>query len=392
MKTLLFTNLYPSAAEPTRGVFNQNRFGALARHCEARAVVPVPWWTRARRPASLLGVPMENMTGIPATFPTYWSVPGVPRLHGRGMALSLAGYIRRLRRDFPFDVLLAAWAYPDGAAAAQFARQADCPLVIMVLGSDINELAERPDLRPQLLAGLQRAQRIVAVSDALRDRLCGLGVPANRVLVQRNGVDGERFRLQDRQAARARLGLDTATRYLGYIGNFSPEKGCMTLLEAAARLRGIADRSVVLALVGSGAQEETLRARVGTLGIAEQVRFFGRRPHTEIPDWISALDVLCLPSFREGCPNVVLEALASGRPVVASRVGGVPELLNDRNGCMAPAGDSEALADALESALERQWEPESLRATVEYLSWDQYGLTLRAALDAAVEAFRPAAR
>ena len=107
MKVLLFTNLYPSAQAPTRGMYHVSVFGAVARHCEVRLISPLPWWTRVRRPLEWLSVPRESATGIDASFPTYWSVPGRHALHAEGMYRSLRGYMERVRREFPFDVILA---------------------------------------------------------------------------------------------------------------------------------------------------------------------------------------------------------------------------------------------------------------------------------------------
>jgi glycosyltransferase involved in cell wall biosynthesis len=392
LNVLLFTNLFPSAGEPTRGIFNANRFGALARHCEARVVAPVPWWTRTRDWRGMLRTPSDSSFGIEAAFPTYWSVPGMAAAHGRCMAASVGGYVRRLRRSFPFDVILAAWAYPDGVAASHLAEEFGCPLVTMVLGSDINEFAAHPALRAQICRGLSRSQRVVAVSGALADRVHELDIPRNRIVVQHNGVDGERFRPGDRDAARSRLGLQRGRRIICYAGNFKPEKGVTVLIDAVGELCRAGDAETDLVLVGSGPLQDDLQRRARELGIEQRVQFCGRKRHEELPEWITASDVFCLPSFREGCPNVVLEALASGRPVVASSVGGVPELLTPGCGALVPAGEAPALARALGDTLGRSWSPERLRASVGCLSWDQYGCTLRDALRGAVDEWRGAGR
>lgn len=377
MKALLLTNLFPSQAEPTRGVFNLNRFRALSHHCETRVIVPVRWWTRLRHPKALLHIPEEEHGGMRAYYPAHLAVPSVPRSHVPGMHAACRTLAERLRPEFPFDVILAAMGYPEGVVAARLADDFGCPLVTMVLGSDVNELAERPALREEIRIGLRRASRVVAVSHALRDRLVALGIDAERIRVQHNGVDGERFQPRPLADCRARLELPTEGRLICYVGNLSAEKGVEVLVEALGQLHAAGRLDFDLALVGGGPLEAKLRARAEALGIAPRVRFVGRRPHAEIPDWIGAGDALCLPSFREGCPNVVLEALAAGRPVAASEVGGVPELLSANNGIMAPAGDANALATALRGVLDRKWNPETLRATVQFLSWEQYGITLR---------------
>jgi len=383
MRVLILSNLYPSTRFPTRGMFNLNGFLPLAEHCEVRLAAPVPWWSRLRRLGELLRTPRETHTGIDTCFPSYWSIPRVaPGFHARAMYLSLRPYVRRLRREFPFDIILAAWLYPDAVAAAHLAQEFDCPLVSMALGSDINELATHPAARRQIQWALQRSQRVITVSSALRERVLELGIAPERVLVQHNGVDGKRFTLRDRTELRRRLDLPLERPLVGYVGNFQPEKGVDVLVEAFGRLQNGVGGSAELALVGDGPLLEPLRTRARELGIAERVRFAGRRLHGEVPDWISACDVFCLPSRREGCPNVVLEALASGRPVVATAVGGVPELLNPENGILVPSEDPGALARGLEAALGREWEPEALRASVGCLSWEAFGQTLRDTLAA----------
>jgi glycosyltransferase involved in cell wall biosynthesis len=215
-----------------------------------------------------------------------------------------------------------------------------------------------------------------------------LGIPRERIRVQHNGVDGERFRIRDRSAARQRLGVAEDRQLVTFVGNLVPEKGVDVLIDAMGALEGAGTENLELALVGAGGMAEALRQRAGALGIGPRVRFCGRRPHEEIADWITAADLFCLPSLREGCPNVVLEALASGRPVVASRVGGVPELIREETGVLVPARDAPALAEGIRTALSRTWDPGVLRGSVPYLSWDQFGRTLYQTLEEAIQEHR----
>jgi glycosyltransferase involved in cell wall biosynthesis len=387
-RVLILSNLYPSPHVPTRGTFNLQGFRALSGYCSTRIVVPVLWWERTRRPLEWLVTPRSNDTGIEAVYPSCWHVPQFHPLHPWTMHASVSRYVRRIHRQFPFDAILASWACPDGVAAARLAQEFDCPVVTMVLGTDVNALAAHPALRRHLEWGLRRAAKVITVSGALQERVTELGVAPERVLVQHNGVDGERFRIRDQRAARERLGLATDRRLVSFVGNLVHEKGVDVLADAMGELRGPGDEQIDLALVGAGGLEDALRQRLEALGVGARVRFCGRRPHAEIADWITAADLFCLPSRREGCPNVVLEALASGRPVVASRVGGVPELIREENGVLVPAENPEALADGIRQALARRWQPEALRATVPCLSWDQFGRTLHQTLEAAIREHR----
>lgn len=368
-KVLVLTSHHPSRRRPLQALYGFYTYQALARYCELRFLAPAPWWSRLRAPRELLRAPRERWGAVDVEYPSYWSVPAVPSLHALGMGASLAWRVAALQRSFPFDVILSAWAYPDATAAALVAAVAGVPLVTTVLGSDVNELPRLPLLRPQIRLGLRRAQRVVAVSEALAAEVARLGVPRERIVVQHNGVDGDVFVPGNQGAARRTLGLPLDRRIVGYVGRLSHEKGADVLIEAMRLLAGRAPTAEA-AIVGAGPLEPALRARAAALGIGDRVRLVGHRGHDELPRWLRAFDVLCLPSRREGCPNVVLEALASGRPVVASEVGGVPELLTPHNGVLTAPDAPDELARGLESALVRSWDPQALRDSVPCLSWD----------------------
>ena len=369
MNALLFTNLFPSTAEPTRGLFNLRGFAALASLCNVRVVAPVAAWRRLARPRELVNVLLERHNGVAATYPTYWTIPRIGlAMHAGAMYRSVRGHAKKLHAERPFDVVLGAFAYPDAVAASRLARELNLPFVAFVLGSDINELAQRPALKPQILDALLHAETVVAVSHGLAARVVELGVPPKRVVVQHNGVDGECFRLQDQASVRAALGLPAGHRWLCYVGNLVHEKGPDVLLEAFERLSST-EPDLSLAIIGDGVLKPQLACRVDEHGLAGRVTFLGRLPPERVALWLSASDTLCLPSRREGCPNVVLEALASGRPVVASAVGGVPELVNQNNGIMVPSEDAGALASGIRAVLNQSWSPALLRSSVPSLSW-----------------------
>ena len=384
MKALLLTQIYPSLREPTRGPYNHNVFRAVSARCDVRVLSPQPFWTRLRRPQEILHVPHETQTGLDTLLPTYWSVPKASHLHGKALYASLRPLVARIHQEFPFDVILAAWAYPDAFAAARLARDFNCALVIKTLGSDINEIPRNPKLRPLVQEALHAAGRVVTVSSALRDRVVELGISPDRVMVQHNGVNGDTFFIRDRAPVRAELGLSADRFAFCYVGRLSHEKGVDVLLQAFHHLnQSGAGKNADLHLVGGGDQEENLRAQAEKLNLSN-VYFHGMQPHKTIPLWLSACDAFCLPSRREGCPNVVLEALASGRPVVASHVGGVPELVSADNGILVPSENPESLAAGMQEAMNRSWNPDALRSSVEFLSWDAVGAMYHQALQAAV--------
>jgi glycosyltransferase involved in cell wall biosynthesis len=125
-----------------------------------------------------------------------------------------------------------------------------------------------------------------------------------------------------------------------------------------------------LVLIGEGGERARLERLVRETDLSASVQFLGALPQAAVAEWLAASDLLCLPSHAEGSPNVIVEALASGVPVVASRVGGIPDLVQDGvTGLLTAPGDAPALARALAAALERRWDPLALVRSVSGLTW-----------------------
>jgi glycosyltransferase involved in cell wall biosynthesis len=279
------------------------------------------------------------------------------------------------------DVVLGSWAYPDGFAAILLARALGVPVVVKLHGSDVNVIAQLPGPRRLMQWLLPRANRVVAVSRALADEIAGLGVPRERIALVMNGVDGELFRPRDRAAARAELGLDAAGPLLVYAGNLKASKGVLDLVaafeQAAAR-----HPTLRLAVVGGGDERAALDAAAARLG--GRLIVAGGRPLAEMPVWMAASDALVLPSWNEGTPNVVLEALACGRRVVATTVGGIPDLVTGPElGELVPPRDPAALAAALVRAADAPYEPARVARLGARGGWDASAAALHEVLVAA---------
>jgi glycosyltransferase involved in cell wall biosynthesis len=264
------------------------------------------------------------------------------------------------------DVVLGAWAYPDGFAAVAIAQMLGVPSVIKLHGSDMNVVARMPGPRRRLAWALPRANRLVAVSRPLADRAIELGALPERVDVVHNGIDRELFRPADRAEARRRLGLDHARKLVLYVGHLSEAKGAFDLLRAF-KLREGELGGAGLVLVGDGAGAAACRALAQELGVT--ATFVGEQPHERIPLWFAAADVLALPSWNEGMPNVVIEALACGRPVVASAVGGIPDIVKGASGALVPPRDPQSLGDALVRTLAKPHDPLAISAALERPDW-----------------------
>ena len=210
---------------------------------------------------------------------------------------------------------------------------------------------------------------MLTVSEHLRDQAIRLGASAERSRAVRNGCDTSIFRLADRAAARAKLGLDAESEVIVFVGWIAPTKGLRELIDAVKRLR-ISHPRLQLFCIGEGALQRELETRAKNAGLHGSVRFLGWRESLEVASWLAAANVFCLPSYAEGCPNAVIEALACGRPVVATNVGGIPELVDSESGILVAPQDSEALADALHQALSRRWDEPGISQRSQR-GWDQ---------------------
>ncbi|HVM62385.1 MAG TPA: glycosyltransferase [Verrucomicrobiae bacterium] len=391
MKLLFISNLFPNRVEPTRGIHNAQQVLALSKHCGIKVIAPM------HQPVS-----DEAWRGIPVTHPRFAHVPLLSRpLNGRLFARAIEPLIRGQR----FDLALVNWAYPDAYGVMLVAEKLKFPFATTVQGSDVNVFFDNPSRKRQVLRALRASRAVFCRSEALRETLASEGISAQTVY---NGVDREKFRPLDRTEACRQLGLDPKRRRILYVGNLLPVKGPSVLANAFQHLLCHAH-----SVEPPGANPEVARAcddilcfgKSGTFGDLDVIflgtgtetplirRAFcsfvgtsttldarddcptvflpGARPHEEIPLWMNASDVLCLPSLSEGLPNVALEAMACGLPVVASRVGGVPEVVRDSvNGHLVPPSNLAALADALRRALATTWDREAIRASVSQFDWD----------------------
>lgn len=365
MKILALTNLFPSAWDPLRASFNRQQFDRLGELHELDVMVAVDFHSRWRGPA---GEPPRLQHARASDF-TFWYPPRIGRsLHGLSWYASLlAQHGARLGRQ-GYDLLLASWGYPDAVGTRWLARRLGLPYVVKVHGSDLNTQATSGLRRRQLASALRDARAVVAVSAALGDKAVELGVPGERVHVIYNGVDAELFRPGDRASARRMLGLPESGPLILYAGNLKPGKGCVDLLEAFASATGM-PADVRLAFVGEGPARPTLARRLVEAGLEGRVLLAGARPHAELSRWMQAADLLCLPSHAEGVPNVVLEAMSCGLPVVATRVGGIPEVLPAQAGAMVPPRDVPALARALVECLARDWSTPAITAHAAGFTW-----------------------
>ena len=380
MKILIITNLFPNSQESTRGIFNFQQFKALReQEVVIKVVAPIPWHHFSKMPFR------ETIDGFDVYHPRYFIIPKITRaLYGLFFFISIFKTVKRLCDEFKPDAILATWAYPDAIGSFLCVKILKKPFFVKVHGSDINLYVKHPLRRAQITYALSRSSKVIAVSSALKQRLVEICVPAEKIAVIPNGVDMDLFKPLDQIECRKKLGLPLDKKIILYVGNFAQVKGVDILVDAFGELTRLRN-DILLVLVGAGSLDKMLCEKVKTLGIEQNIIFAGRTPHDSIRYYMNACDVFCLPSRDEGCPNVVLEAMACGKPVVGSDVGGIPELITSTElGILTKPSDSESLSCALKEAINKQWDSVTIRNSIAKFNWEESALMLKKALEEAL--------
>ena len=317
---LLISGLYPSAADHVFGAFVAKQHEALER----------------------LGVPhrlVVNTRSKPGPVSGLWKYASLT-------ARTLAAATRR-----DFDVVLGHFLYPTAWLASLAARIGGVPYVVVAHGTDVSSVQRPGPLARACLAATRRAACVVAVSRSMEGRVREeLAVPATvRTEVINMGVDRRVFGpVAD---ARRLMGLARGLKVALFAGNLIPRKAPDVLLEAFARCRanGTCDR---LLIAGEGPLRASLERRASEPDLAGAVAFTGALPSDRLAVAMTAADVFVLPSRAEPLGVVLLEAMACGTPCVASRVGGIPEIVDaPSNGRLVDPDDAQSLADAMEEVL-----------------------------------------
>lgn len=384
LRVLTIATLFPDATRPTFGPFVERQTLGLAAHpdVELRVVAPlgIPPLGRVHpRYRTLAQLPeVETWKGLPVYRTRFGHVPGTGgRWDAKALARALRRPLRGIRDQFPFDVIDAEFFWPDGPAAVALGRELGVPVSIKARGADIHFWGSNPATRDQVIAAGKAADGMLAVSDALKADMVALGMPDDRILVHRTGIDRDVFHVRDREAAKAALAIRGPL--IVSVGALIPRKGQGFVIDA---LPALPDATLVL--IGKGEEEAKLKAQAAALGIADRVRFMGALPQGVIADWLAAADVMALPSSSEGLANAWVEALASGTPVVTCDVGGAGELIDRPEAGRLVTRDPAEICAAIANMLASPPPREAVAATVDRYSWAANTAALYAHLAALV--------
>jgi len=371
INVLSFTTLYPNVKQPRHGIFIEQRLRQLvkATDVQLKVVAPVPWFPLKNKCFGQYSLyseveSNEDRFGIDVYHPNYLVIPKV------GMSitpplLALTGLkeIKKLiKGGFKPDVIDAHYVYPDGVAAALIGKWLKIPVTITARGSDINVLPQYVLPRKMIQWATKKAAMNITVSHALKEEMQKLGVPADKVEVLRNGVDLETFKiLPDVRKAKR-----TNVKQLVSVGNLIELKGHHLIIGAIKELPDIE-----LTIVGEGPLKVKLEQLAKDCGVSERVTFTGYKTHQELAEIYNKSDALVLASSREGMPNVLLEAMACGTPVVASSIGGAVEVVTRQSaGLLLKERSVKGITNAVTTLFKSMPRLEETRHHAEQYSWE----------------------
>jgi teichuronic acid biosynthesis glycosyltransferase TuaC len=374
VRVLSLSTVFPNPADESLGPFVRNRLQHLAKLFPVQVVAPIALIDYAAREFRRSGIPAGRRDHLLYVHHPRWLyLPFEGYSDAFLLAARLLPFLRHLRRSYAFDVIDSHFAYPTGIAAGVLGAALGCPFTITLRGNETMH-AQAPGLRRWIRWALLRANGIITVSGSLRQFAISQGVPASRIRIIPNGVDANIFYPHPLAETRTKLGMPIDRPLIVSAGFLIERKGHHRVVRALSEMRTRGCQAELWIVGGPGREgqfESEIHDEVRKHGLESAVHFSGNVKPTVLAEYLSAADVVCLASSREGWPNVVHEAQACGAPAVASDVGGVKDMLpSDDFGFVIPPGDDAMLCAALTKAIEVRWNRTKIAAWGQSRSWE----------------------
>jgi teichuronic acid biosynthesis glycosyltransferase TuaC len=366
LKVAVVTPIFPVPSQLYRGQSIHQIVRALMKRAEVEVICPFSRYPKWFQPSFDHRIP-DLSYSLPDVSTRYFEYPAIPGLTRCINGIVCAKYLEPYLREFMADVVLNFWLYPEGYAAVRVADNLGIPAVVCSIGSDLNCIPD-PASRYLTRITMERAAIVVTKSEPLRARAIQMGIHPRKVRTVLNGCDSGTFHRASRNTARAQLAVDERAELVLYVGRLDPAKGIMELFDAFALLANHRP-NLRLTYIGDGPGGDQLRRRAKDAELETRISLANSCSSEEVAQWLAASNVLALASYAEGSPNVILEALSCGRPVIGTNVGGIPDMINEECGILIAPGDVPALADAIEESIRRNWD-EQLIAKQFRRGWD----------------------
>jgi len=376
--------MFPSKADPVFGIFVKRRLIALSKYANITVIAPQPYFpfvALLEKYKIRKSIPRHEKINkyMEVFYPRFFSIPYFLKpLDGIFMFFCLLIFIKKLmRKGLKFDLIDAHIAYPDGFAAILLKKIFKVPVTITLRGHDVNYLVNYPVRIKQVVYSLNKADKVFAVSNALRLQAGTLGIRLDKIITASNGVDCDIFFPQEKDELKTKYNIARRKKIILSVGYLVPRKGFNLIIDAISLLRkNYGKRDISLIIIGGRGGESyikpQLESQIKKLRLENNVMFVDQMSNEELAGWYNVADVFCLASSHEGWPNVILESIACGVPVVAAKVWGIPEIIgNDRNLGILVDRTAKSIAMALNEALDKKWDKNYLRKFAESKSWDK---------------------
>jgi teichuronic acid biosynthesis glycosyltransferase TuaC len=353
MRLLVLSEMFPCKRHPTSAIFFANLMQELAPKLEKLVIVtPRPYipkfmtYFKKRWKKWYLDSPTSSDNGMLIIRPYCLYVRGISYIGLNAIIMQCCLYrlIKKLIAEYQIDIIMGHNLLPEGIAAGGLAKIFKLLNVTWCIGSDINDFAEYNYLNYYLTKRcLWDSQLILTTSKDLEEKVKAIN-NTNKVRTFYRGIDLQNFQnLPDKEILLNKLQLPSDKKYLLFVGRLIYDKGIYELVDVFKHVAN-AYPAYELILIGEEIEKEKLQAKLVEYGLIDKAHFKGIVSHKEVAHYMKISDLLILPTWAEGLPNVVMEAMAIGLPVVATKVGGIPEILEDGiTGLSSPPKDVEQL-------------------------------------------------
>lgn len=346
MNIAIISHLYPNRSYPASGTFIRSYFLGLSKLFETEMVVPtvraLPFtkkWTYTHSPFVTEGEAVRLR---------YLSFPGgrFPHLVTRTISRAVTAYLKHQK----VDLVHVHWLYPDGLAIPEIRNALGIPVVLSIHGSDWYNTRNKPNLKKLLEGSLFAADKIMTVGTKLkRDIQEAYPELKERLDVTYNPVDFKKFiPAESRDSAIRHMGWDPGKKHLLCVANISQEKGIDVLLDAMEKLQ---NENLLLHVIGNVPDSPYSRSIISRINRSDHVILHPPASHDTIPDYYKACDLFVLPSRREGFGLSAAEAIACGKPVIATKSGGPEDIVTGDNGQLVDVDSPGQIADAIRQIL-----------------------------------------
>ena len=369
IKVLILTHSFPSKQNPVAAIFLLNQLQQLKKYCDIKVIFPYAYvpnikiFNPYRR---FSAVPFkEIMQGIEVYHPKYFMIPralfNARLLHIYLTIESFFSYLssrklaRKVVEDWKPDIIHMHGSFSEGLLSVMLKNKYKKPMLVTVYGEDITRFAKQSPSKYLVNFSLRNSDVIICQSEFLRKEIENAGILNKIFYIIPMGFDIVNFKPMDKNKMRKKLNLPSNKKIILFVGHLVTRKGVEFLIKAI-QIATKKSKDLICLIIGKGELENKLKKISSDLGINEHIKFLGLKTNNEVADYMSACDIFALPSLNEGLPVVLCEALACGKPVVATSVAGNPELVNEDVGFLVKPKDEKDLAEKIALALVKKWD------------------------------------